>query len=139
MKINGRLVTVNKQSLSPSVTRDVVYGVMDGSQRKKFDIEKECNFAISASGIGRFRVSAFAQRNLVGMVLRRIETNIPELNNLGLPEVVKDLVMTKRGLVLLVGGTGTGKSTSLAAMIGHRNQHCAGHIITMKMQLYRAL
>ena len=132
IKINGRLVTINKKPLTPSETRDVVYGVMDGSQRKKFDSEKESNFAISASGVGRFRVSAFAQRNLVGMVLRRIETTIPELKDLGLPDIVKDLVMAKRGLVLLVGGTGTGKSTSLAAMIGHRNQHSAGHIICIE-------
>ena len=94
--------------------------------------DKECNFAISARGIGRFRVSAFYQRNLVGMVLRRIETNIPTTDELGLPELVKELAMTKRGLIIFVGATGTGKSTSLAAMIGHRNENSRGHIITVE-------
>jgi len=101
-------------------------------QRQEFLATKELNFAISARGIGRFRVSAFYQRNLAGMVLRRIETNIPNLDDLCLPEIVKDLAMTKRGLVMFVGATGTGKSTSLAAMIGHRNSHSKGHIICIE-------
>jgi len=132
MKINGKILPVSKTSLSPELTRETVQGVMNEQQLQEFLEHHECNFAISARGIGRFRVSAFYQRNLAGMVLRRIETNIPTLDELKLPEVLKQLAMTKRGLVLFVGGTGTGKSTSLAAMIGHRNQHSSGHIISIE-------
>ena len=99
---------------------------MNEQQRREFTENHECNFAISARGIGRFRVSAFYQRNLAGMVLRRIETNIPTIEELKLPDVLKKLSMTKRGLVLFVGATGTGKSTSLASMIGYRNKNSAG-------------
>jgi twitching motility protein PilU len=105
---------------------------MNEQQRRDFAENHECNFAISARGIGRFRVSAFYQRNLTGMVLRRIETNIPTIEQLKLPEVLKSLAMTKRGLVLFVGATGTGKSTSLAAMIGYRNENSSGHIISIE-------
>jgi len=132
MKINGKILPVSKTSLSPELTRETVQGVMNEQQLQEFLEHHECNFAISARGIGRFRVSAFYQRNLAGMVLRRIETNIPTLDELKLPEVLKQLAMTKRGLVLFVGGTGTGKSTSLAAMIGHRNKHSSGHIISIE-------
>ncbi|WP_062263271.1 PilT/PilU family type 4a pilus ATPase [Endozoicomonas arenosclerae] len=131
-KINGRVVPVSKEPLTPAMTRDIVYGVMDEDQKAEFDREHECNFAISASRVGRFRVSAFYQRNLAGMVLRRIETEIPTLDQLKLPRVIKDLSMTKRGLVIFVGATGAGKSTSLAAMIGHRNEHASGHIISIE-------
>ena len=131
-KINGRVVPVSKEPLTPAMTRDIVYGVMDEDQKAEFNREHECNFAISASRIGRFRVSAFYQRNLAGMVLRRIETEIPTLDQLQLPKVIKDLSMTKRGLVIFVGATGAGKSTSLAAMIGHRNEHASGHIISIE-------
>ncbi|KEQ18269.1 PilT/PilU family type 4a pilus ATPase [Endozoicomonas numazuensis] len=131
-KINGRVVPVSKEPLTPAMTRDIVYGVMDEDQKAEFDREHECNFAISASRIGRFRVSAFYQRNLAGMVLRRIETEIPSLDQLQLPRVIKDLSMTKRGLVIFVGATGAGKSTSLAAMVGHRNEHASGHIISIE-------
>uniref|UniRef100_UPI00356B26BC PilT/PilU family type 4a pilus ATPase n=1 Tax=Spongiibacter sp. TaxID=2024860 RepID=UPI00356B26BC len=99
---------------------------------REFVRDRECNFAISSRGIGRFRVSAFYQRNLVGMVLRRIETQIPTTDELGLPDIIKDLAMTKRGLIIFVGATGTGKSTSLASMIGHRNANSRGHIITVE-------
>jgi len=132
MKINGRILPVMKNPMSPEQTRETVFSVMNEQQRRDFAANHECNFAISARGIGRFRVSAFYQRNLAGMVLRRIETSIPTLEELNLPPVLKDLAMTKRGLVLFVGATGTGKSTSLAAMIGYRNQHSSGHIISIE-------
>lgn len=132
MKINGKIMPVTKTPLSPEMTRETVLGVMNEQQRRDFAENLECNFAISARGIGRFRVSAFYQRNLIGMVLRRIETNIPSLDDLKLPEVLKKLAMTKRGLVLFVGATGTGKSTSLAAMVGHRNKNSSGHIISIE-------
>ena len=132
MKINGRMTPVTKDSLTPDQCRAIVLGVMNDEQRQEFQQKRECNFAISARGIGRFRVSAFYQRNLVGMVLRRIEVNIPTVEHLRLPEIIKKLAMTKRGLVIFVGATGTGKSTSLAAMIGHRNKNSAGHIISIE-------
>lgn len=132
MKVNGRIMPVTKTPLSPEMTREMVLGVMNEQQRRDFAQQLECNFAISARGIGRFRVSAFYQRNLIGMVLRRIETTIPSLDDLKLPEVLKKLAMTKRGLVLFVGATGTGKSTSLAAMVGHRNKNSTGHIISIE-------
>lgn len=132
MKVNGKILPVTKTPLSPEQTRETVLGVMTESQRREFAEKRECNFAISARGIGRFRVSAFYQRNLVGMVLRRIEVNIPSMEDLRLPEVLKKLAMTKRGLVIFVGATGTGKSTSLASMIGYRNKNSSGHIITIE-------
>ena len=132
MKVNGRILPVSKTPLSPEMTRETVLGTMNEQQRREFAENHECNFAISARGIGRFRVSAFYQRNLVGMVLRRIETHIPTLDDLGLPEILKKLSLAKRGLILFVGATGTGKSTSLAAMIGHRNRNSSGHIITIE-------
>lgn len=132
IKVHGRLVPVTTSPLSPEQTRETVLGVMNEIQRREFVRDKESNFAISARGIGRFRVSAFYQRNLAGMVLRRIETTIPLIDDLGLPEVIKDLSMTKRGLVIFAGATGSGKSTSLAAMIGHRNKNSKGHIISVE-------
>ena len=132
MKVNGKIMPVTKTPLSPEMTRETVHGVMNEQQRRDFAENHECNFAISARGIGRFRVSAFYQRNLAGMVLRRIETNIPTLDDLKLPEILKKLALTKRGLVLFVGATGTGKSTSLAAMIGYRNKNSSGHIISIE-------
>ncbi len=132
MKVNGKIMPVTKTPLSPEMTRETVHGVMNEQQRREFAENHECNFAISARGIGRFRVSAFYQRNLAGMVLRRIETNIPTLDDLKLPEILKKLALTKRGLVLFVGATGTGKSTSLAAMIGYRNKNSSGHIISIE-------
>ena len=132
MKVNGKIMPVTKNAMSPEQTRETVHSVMNEQQRRDFAENHECNFAISARGIGRFRVSAFYQRNLAGMVLRRIETNIPTLDDLKLPEVLKKLSLTKRGLVLFVGATGTGKSTSLAAMIGYRNKNSSGHIISIE-------
>lgn len=132
LKIDGRILPVAGGALSPEAARNMVLASMNEAQRQEFAAHHECNFAISARGIGRFRASAFYQRNQVGMVLRRIETSIPSLDDLRLPEVLKQLSMTKRGLVLFVGATGTGKSTSLAAMIGHRNRHSQGHIISIE-------
>ena len=132
MKVNGKIMPVTKNPMSPEQTRETVHSVMNEQQRREFAEKHECNFAISARGIGRFRVSAFYQRNLAGMVLRRIETNIPTIEDLKLPEVLKKLALTKRGLVLFVGATGTGKSTSLAAMIGYRNKNTSGHIISIE-------
>ncbi len=132
MKINGKVVPVTQKPLAPEKAREVVLSVMNEEQRRDFARTKECNFAISASGVGRFRVSAFQQRNNIGMVLRRIETRIPTLEELKLPPILNQLAMTKRGLIIFVGATGTGKSTSLAAMIGHRNRNTTGHIITIE-------
>jgi len=132
MKVNGRIKPVSQASLTPEQAREVVLSVMDASQRKEFDEKHELNFAISSSGVGRFRVSAFYQRNHCGMVLRRIETSIPTIEDLSLPPILKQLAMTKRGLIIFVGATGTGKSTSLASMINYRNQNSTGHIITIE-------
>jgi twitching motility protein PilU len=132
MKVNGKVWPVTKTVLTPDMTREFVYGAMSDKQRAEFDETHECNFAISARGIGRFRVSAFFQRNQCGMVLRRIEVKIPEIDDLSLPNIVKELAMTKRGLIMFVGATGTGKSTSLAAMIGFRNHNSRGHIISIE-------
>jgi len=132
VKINGRVLAVTTTPLSPEKAREAVLGIMNESQRREFVQSKELNFAISARGVGRFRVSAFYQRNLIGMVLRRIETRIPLIGELGLPDIISDLAMTKRGLVIFVGATGAGKSTSLAAMIGHRNRNSKGHIISVE-------
>ncbi len=132
MKVNGRIKPVSQSSLTPDQSREVVLSVMTEAQRKEFDDKLECNFAISAPGVGRFRVSAFYQRNHCGMVLRRIETTIPTIEELTLPPIIKNLAMTKRGLIIFVGATGTGKSTSLASMIGYRNANSTGHIITIE-------
>ena len=132
IKVNGVLHAVGRNALAPEQARDLVYGVMNRDQQEIFQATHECNFAINTSGVGRFRVSAFYQRNLVGMVLRRIEVNIPKVDDLGLPPIIKDLAMTKRGLIIFVGATGTGKSTSLAAMIGHRNENSTGHIVSIE-------
>ncbi len=132
LKINGKLFAAGKSSLAPEQARETVLGVMNKDQQKEFLKDHECNFAINTRGLGRFRVSAFQQRNLVGMVLRRIEVNIPLVSDLGLPPIIEELAMTKRGLIIFVGATGTGKSTSLASMIGHRNENSSGHIISIE-------
>ena len=132
IKVNGKVLPVTKATLSPEQAREMVLSVMNDEQRKEFVSTKELNFAVSARGVGRFRASAFYQRNLAGMVLRRIETRIPTPEDLRLPEIIKQLALSKRGLVVFVGATGTGKSTSLAAMIGHRNRHTTGHIISIE-------
>ena len=132
MKVDGKLSPVNDVPLTPQQSRDLVISVMTPPQREEFEKTHECNFAIGLAGVGRFRVSAFYQRNQVGMVLRRIETKIPTVEELDLPPVIKQLAMTKRGIIIFVGATGTGKTTSLAAMIGHRNKNSTGHIITIE-------
>jgi twitching motility protein PilU len=132
LKVNGKINPVTQATLTPSQAREIVYSIMSPEQRQEFDSTRECNFAISASGIGRFRVSAFQQRNHAGMVLRKIETKIPTIEGLQLPPILRDLAMTKRGLVMFVGATGSGKSTSLAAMIGYRNKNSTGHIISIE-------
>ena len=132
IKIHGKVIPVTQRKLSSEKAREAVLSVMNEEQRRDFTRTHECNFAISASGIGRFRVSAFQQRNQIGMVLRRIETRIPTVEELHLPQVIKELSLTKRGLIIFVGATGTGKSTSLAAMIGYRNRTTTGHIISIE-------
>ena len=132
MKVHGKISPITQTPLTPQQSRDLVLSVMTPPQREEFEKTHECNFAIGLSGVGRFRVSAFYQRNQVGMVLRRIETKIPTVEELNLPPIIKTLAMTKRGIILFVGATGTGKSTSLAAMIGYRNQNSTGHIITIE-------
>ena len=132
VKLDGRLVPVTKTPLNATDAKNIVLGVMGEKQREEFNESLECNFAIAKMGIGRFRVSAFQQRNQAGMVLRRIEEKIPDLKSLKLPNILKDLAMAKRGLIIMVGATGTGKSTSLAAMIGHRNANDTGHIISIE-------
>jgi len=132
LKVHGKITPVSQASLTPIQAKEIVYSIMTPKQREQFENENECNFALSASGIGRFRVSAYQQRNHAGMVLRKIETTIPTIEELKLPPVIKDLAMAKRGLVIFVGATGSGKSTSLAAMVGFRNHNSTGHIISIE-------
>ncbi|MFI3137888.1 MAG: PilT/PilU family type 4a pilus ATPase [Methylococcaceae bacterium] len=132
MKVNGKLIDMSTVQLSQDQTLQVVLGIMTPRQRDEFENTKECQFAISVPTLGRFRVSAFTQRNAAGMVLRRIETHIPDAEELNLPAHLKTLFMQKRGLILFVGATGTGKSTSLASLIKYRNQNSSGHIITIE-------
>jgi twitching motility protein PilU len=131
-KMDGKLTPVSNQALTPSHTQELARSIMNDRQAAEFEATHECNFAISPHGIGRFRVNVFMQQQRVGMVLRTITTKIPDLDEMGMPAVLKEIVMTKRGLVILVGGTGSGKSTTLAAMIGHRNKNSYGHIITIE-------
>jgi len=130
-KLDGKVTPVSNQALTPAHTQELARSIMNDRQAAEFESTHECNFAISPHGIGRFRVNVFQQQR-VGMVLRTITTKIPDLDEMGLPPVLKDVVMTKRGLVILVGGTGSGKSTTLAAMLGHRNKNSHGHIITIE-------
>lgn len=132
MKLHGRIMPVSKTVLTEEQAREITVSIMSPEQRDEFHNTKECNFAIAQEGIGRFRVSAFVQKDAVGMVIRRIETTIPEIDDLRLPPVIRDLAMVKRGLVIFVGATGTGKSTSLAAMLGYRNGNSTGHIISIE-------
>jgi len=132
MKIDGKMTPVSSQVLSPQQTREISRSIMNDKQTAEFDASNECNFAIGLPGVARFRVNAFIQRGTVGLVFRTITTKIPKFEDLGLPDVLKEIAMTKRGLVIFVGGTGSGKSTSLAAMVGYRNENSYGHIITIE-------
>ncbi|MBK1695307.1 type IV pili twitching motility protein PilT [Chromatium weissei] len=132
IKIDGTIYPAAKQPLTADQVRGMVYEVMNERQRAEFEDTKECQFAIDRASLGRFRVSAFVQRDCAGMVLRRIESQIPTLEELKLPAVLRELAMNKRGLVIFVGATGTGKSTSLAALVGYRNRKSSGHIITVE-------
>ena len=132
IKVDGSIRPVNDRPLTATQSAQLVRAIMNDKQTREFDADKECNFAIAPKGIGRFRVSSFIQQGLVGAVLRTINTEIPTFDDLDLPPVLKDVAMAKRGLVMLVGGTGSGKSTSLAAMVGHRNANSRGHIITIE-------
>lgn len=131
-KIDGKVTPVSNQPLTAAHTLDLARSVMNDKQAAAFEQTKECNFAINPAGLGRFRVSAFVQQGHVGMVLRTITTAIPKFEELGLPAILSEVAMTKRGLVIMVGATGSGKSTSLAAMIGHRNANSYGHILTVE-------
>jgi len=132
IKVDGTVHKATDTPLSPEQAAMMVRSIMNDKQIKEFDSTKECNFAIAPQGIGRFRVSAFIQQGMVGAVLRTITTEIPSLEDLELPPILKDIVMNKRGLCIVVGGTGSGKSTTLAAMIGHRNENSRGHIISIE-------
>ena len=132
IKVDGTIHKATDTPLSSDQAAIMVRSIMNDKQIKEFDATKECNFAIAPQGIGRFRVSAFVQQGHVGAVLRTITTEIPTLEDLDLPPILKDVVMNKRGLVIVVGGTGSGKSTTLAAMIGHRNHNSRGHIVSIE-------
>ena len=132
IKIDGEIHRAAEQDLTKDQSAQIVRAIMNDKQAREFDATKECNFAIAPQGIGRFRVSAFIQQGAVGAVLRQIVTNIPTVEELELPDGLKDVAMTKRGLVIIVGATGSGKSTTLAAMVGHRNANSRGHIVTIE-------
>jgi twitching motility protein PilU len=132
LKIDGKISPVSKNVLTPQHTIELVRSVMNDKQAAEFEATKECNFAISPPGIGRFRVNAFVQQGRVGMVLRTILTTIPRFEDLNLPPVLKELAMSKRGIMMFVGATGCGKSTSMAALLGYRNENSFGHIITIE-------
>lgn len=132
IKLNGEMVRLNNNNLSFEEAKNYVLSIMNEKQTKEFQEELECNFAIAVDGVARFRVNTFIQQGRYGMVLRIINTKIPNIDDLGVPDTLKKIVMEKRGLIIVVGATGSGKSTTLAAMIGHRNQNQAGHIITIE-------
>ncbi len=132
VKVDGAMTPLTNQPLSANHTEVLVRSIMNDKQLKEFEAHQEANFAISVPGLSRFRVSAFTQKNSYAMVLRKIQSEIPSLKELKLPPILKDISMSKRGLVLVVGATGSGKSSTLAAMIGHRNENSPGHIITIE-------
>ncbi|MGC4060007.1 MAG: PilT/PilU family type 4a pilus ATPase [Aquabacterium sp.] len=132
IKVDGKVTKVSPQPLTSQHTTALARAIMNDKQAAEFERTKECNFAISPGGVGRFRVNAFIQQGHVGMVLRVIPQQLPTVDGMGLPQVLKEMVMTKRGLLILVGATGSGKSTTLAAMVDHRNENSHGHIITLE-------
>ena len=132
MSVEGDTVPINDQKMTPGMIKEIAYAIMSEAQIKEFESTLECNFAIGKRDIGRFRVNIFRQRGEVGMVIRHIKTEIPTFEMLGLPTTMRDLVMRKRGLLLVVGATGSGKSTTLASMIDYRNENSTGHIITIE-------
>ena len=132
IKIDGKIMPVNKLEMTPKMVKQAAYELMDEDQLDTFTRELEIDFAISETGLGRFRVNVFHQRGNVAMVLRYITSELPTLDELGMPEQLKDMIMLRRGLVLMVGATGCGKSTTLAAMINHRNDKTSSHIITIE-------
>ncbi|MEC7875492.1 MAG: PilT/PilU family type 4a pilus ATPase [Pseudomonadota bacterium] len=132
IKIDGKIISVGKTILSPEATSKIAHSVMNKEQEAIFKETLECDFAISLEDSDRFRVNVFNQRGQVGMVLRRIQSNIPTIEELGFPEVLSDMSLLKRGLILMVGATGSGKSTTLAALINHRNQNSSDHILTIE-------
>ncbi len=132
VKIDGKVTPVSQTVLTPQHTSELARAVMNDRQAAEFEATKECNFAITPANIGRFRVNAFVQQGSIGMVLRLINSTIPTMTELAVPPILKDVALSKRGLVIIVGGTGSGKSTTLAAMLGYRNEHSHGHIITIE-------
>ncbi|OIR12415.1 twitching mobility protein [mine drainage metagenome] len=132
IEIEGDTLPINAQPMTPGMIKEIAYSLMSTDQIKEFETILECNFAISRKGIGRFRVNVFKQRGEVGMVIRHIKTDIPSIESLGLPTVLKDLIARKRGLILIVGATGSGKTTTLASMIDYRNENFNGHILTLE-------
>jgi twitching motility protein PilU len=132
MKVDGRIAPISQNALTPAEAEEIVLNMMTPAQRDEFEATRECQFAVSETGVGRFRASAFYQRNHPGVILRRIETYIPSIEELKLPPILKNLSMTKRGLIIFIGATGTGKSTSLASMIDYRNRNGSGHVVTIE-------
>ncbi len=132
LKVDGNVTPVTNQALTNQQCKEIARSIMNDKQASEFDATKECNFAIGLPNVARFRVNCFIQRGAVGIVFRTIATKIPKFEELGLPDILKEVAMTKRGLVIFVGGTGSGKSTSLAAMVGYRNENSYGHIITVE-------
>src|ERR1700674_190802 len=132
IKVDGKLTPVSNQTLTPQHTIELSRAIMNEKQQKEFEDTQECNFALQVPAIGRFRCNAFIQMQRVGIVLRTITTQIPKMEDLGLPPILTDIALAKRGLVIFVGATGSGKSTSLAGMVGYRNENSYGHIITIE-------
>jgi twitching motility protein PilU len=132
IEIEGETLPINNQVMSPGMIKEIAYSLMSPDQMMEFESTLECNFAISKKDVGRFRVNVFRQRGEVGMVIRHIKTDIPTIDSLGLPAILKDLILRKRGLILVVGATGSGKTTTLASMIDHRNTTMSGHILTLE-------
>lgn len=132
IEVEGDTLPINSQIMSPGMIKEIAYSMMSAAQIAEFESTLECNFAVSKKDVGRFRVNVFRQRGEVGMVIRHIKTDIPSIESLGLPAILKDLILRRRGLILVVGATGSGKSTTLASMIDHRNATSNGHILTLE-------